>query len=172
MGCSSSKTPPEPKIVIEYESTSDESISDESGKLSRSGQSMGIYIDILRTPQRQSTHSQMQPHPSHIVQRASWSDRRNSDKEKNSLYRQKLVAATNELQKRLVRRNTIYARCRHCNGRGPDSSNKYYGQYLVVQEIITKTKCKRCGSLFSFEYFIHVKDMRSVVDIIMNDLVD
>lgn len=99
----------------------------------------------------------------------TWSERRNSEKEKVSFTKYKIDQAHGELQKRLSLRNTTHSKCPVCGDLGPETSNQYYTFYLVVPSIVCKTKCRRCNVYFSFEYIGMVKSLHEAVNLVLDE---
>lgn len=147
MGCTSSNIvstdPPEPKIAIES------TITDEK-----------IRNNTMTDTDEKSRQS------------ISWSERRNSQKEKDIIFSTKFSEARIELGKRLSYRNRIYAKCTRCGDLSTESSNNYYGYYLIVTEINTKAKCRRCNLHFSFEHFGVVKSVEEIIDMIIEEMAE
>ena len=99
----------------------------------------------------------------------TWSERRNSEKEKVSFTKYKIDQAHGELQKRLSLRNTTHSKCPVCGDLGPETSNQYYTFYLVVPSVVCKTKCRRCNVYFSFEYIGMVKSLHEAVNLVLDE---
>ena len=99
----------------------------------------------------------------------TWSERRNSEKEKASFAKYKIDRARGELQKRLSLRNVTHSKCPVCGDLGPETSNQYYAFYLIVLSIICKTKCRRCNVYFSFEYVGLVKSLTDAVNLVLDE---
>ena len=99
----------------------------------------------------------------------SWKDRRNSQKEKETYYKRKTKEARIELGKRITHRATVNVKCTKCGDIGPESSNQYCGFYLLVNEIDTKTKCRRCNIPFSYRHIGVVKTINEVINEIIQE---
>ena len=99
----------------------------------------------------------------------SWTERRNSEKEKTSFSKYKIDQARTELHKRFSLRTAVHSKCPTCGDLGPETSNQYYTFYLVVPSIITKTKCHRCNVYFSFEYVGMVKSLGDAINLVLDE---
>jgi hypothetical protein len=102
----------------------------------------------------------------------TWTERRNSNKEKDTIIKQRNKAARLELGRRINYRTAIYAKCMRCGDMGPDHSNQYCGYYLIVPEIHTKSKCRRCNIPFSFEHYGVVKSIEEAIEMIIDELAE
>jgi len=75
--------------------------------------------------------------------------------------------ARSELKKRISLRSAVHSKCPICGDLGPETSDQYYTFYLIVPNIITKTKYRRCNVYFSFEYMGAVKSIDQAIGLIM-----
>jgi hypothetical protein len=99
----------------------------------------------------------------------SWSKRRNSEKQKAYFMNYKRDIAHEELKKRISLRSAVHSKCPICGDLGPETSYQYYTFYLIVPNIITKTKCRRCNVHFSFEYVGMVKSLNDAISLILDE---
>lgn len=101
--------------------------------------------------------------------RSSWSERHNSNREKLDYIRQKVSAAEELLENYITYKNIIYSRCKNCNKKGPDYSNKYYNNYyLVVDSIVCKSQCKKCKINFIYDV-VGVKSYEDLMKTILDE---
>lgn len=99
----------------------------------------------------------------------TWTERRNSEKEKHNFSKQKIEMAQLELQRRYSVGLNTNSRCPVCGNIGPDSSNQYYTFYLIVPAIVSKSKCKQCDINYSFKYIGLVKTEAEALELILNE---
>lgn len=102
----------------------------------------------------------------------SYTERRNSQKEKNIIIKDQTKLARIELGRRMSYRQVIHSKCTRCGDLGPEHSNQYYGYYLVVPDINTKNKCRRCNLYFSFEHFGVVKSVDDAITMIIEEMTE
>jgi hypothetical protein len=100
----------------------------------------------------------------------SWGERRNSNKEKDVFMKDRIKLARLELGNRISYRGIVKSKCPNCGDMGPDHSNQYCGYYLIVFDVITKTKCRRCNINFSFEHYGVVKSVEDAINMIVDEM--
>jgi predicted Zn-ribbon and HTH transcriptional regulator len=83
-----------------------------------------------------------------------------------------LSDATVELESRLHTHIKISIKCPTCGDLGPDSSDKYYGYHLVVNDMQSKSKCRRCGVNFSYKHIGSVKTKGEILSLILEESID
>lgn len=157
MGCTTSKSidisPPEPKNSVDttINTEGENSIPDKSTNIDN------VIIDNVIIDKKN---------------KITWIERRNSYREKESITKYFDRVAHIELEKRLIYRSIVFAKCPSCGEDGPDSCNKYCGYWLVVPEIQTKNKCRKCDIAFNYEHFGLVKNISDMIDMIAEELAE
>lgn len=159
--------PPEPKPLDDVTvsvSLPDNTVSslNESEIIHQKNPSLGV---VYPPDVDEDSPIKLEDSPIHL----SWHKRRNSEKEKYDFVKHKTEQAKSELQKRLSLRTVVHSKCPICGDLGPETSNQYYTFYLVVPNIETKTKCRRCNVHFSFEYVGLVKNLNDAVNLILDE---
>lgn len=104
--------------------------------------------------------------------KATWMERRNSQREKDNYVKRKTREARIELEKRITYRNIVSIKCPKCGDIGPEQCNKYYGFYLLVNELRLDTKCRRCNVNFSYEHVGVVKTINNAINEIIQELTE
>ena len=112
----------------------------------------------------------VQLHNHEYGRKVSWSERRNSNKEKDVFMKDRIKLARIELGNRISYRGYVNSKCPRCCDLGPDRSNQYCGYYLIVFDVDTKTKCRRCNVPFSFEHYGVVKSIEEAVNMIIDEM--
>jgi hypothetical protein len=168
--------PPEPKTVVEVPNLSaqkskkiiEDCLDDVTQTTSENTTNESEIINQIAEnapSRRNSLATNRAPDESNLT----WSERRNSEKEKASFAKYKIDRARGELQKRLSLRTVTHSKCPVCGDLGPETSNQYYAFYLIVLSVICKTKCRRCNVYFSFEYVGMVKSLQEAVNLVLDE---